>query len=168
MNVYAFSQSQHIDAPVDTVWNFFSDPKNLYLITPTSMQFEIIDHGNSNGIYEGQLIYYKVSPFPFFRTKWVTEITRVNPGHSFIDMQKKGPFALWKHEHKFIPAGDGVEMIDIVHYAPPLGWLGAVANWLVVKKRVEYIFEYRRKRVEEIFSRRATVVKAGNLIPVQS
>lgn len=167
MNVYVLSQSQRIDVQIDVAWNFFSNPKNLSLITPPSMQFEILDDANTKSISAGQLIYYKVSPFPYLRTRWVTEITRVTPGHSFVDKQKKGPFAVWQHEHKFVTIGDSVEMIDIVHYAPPLGWLGAVANWLVIRKRVEYIFNYRRKRVEEIFPPRATsMTKNEKLTPV--
>lgn len=101
MKVYEFAQRQHIVARVDEVWDFFSDPRNLEKITPPSMQFEILDDGGAKEIFQGQLIRYKVSPFPFFRTGWVTEITSVVPKTSFIDSQKEGPFALWRHCHEF-------------------------------------------------------------------
>lgn len=134
-----------------TVWSFFSDPKNLGKITPSGMRFEIIDDGGVKDIYEGQLIYYKVSPFPFFRTRWVTEITSVKPGISFVDTQKVGPFVLWEHYHEFRAMPDGVEMLDVVRYTLPLGWMGVLAHFLFVRDRIKYIFEYRRRQVEEIF-----------------
>lgn len=46
---------------------------------------------------------------------------------------------------------DGIEMIDVVHYAPPLGRIGGLANLLFVRSRIERIFAYRKKRVDEIF-----------------
>ena len=45
----------------------------------------------------------------------------------------------------------GVEMTDIVDYRVPLGPLGILLQKLVVGKKVEGIFEYRRKRLIELF-----------------
>lgn len=151
MRVYEFSQKQFIAAGISDIWNFFSDPKNLDKITPPGMRFKILDDGGRNEISEGQFIRYNVSPFPFFTTTWVTEIASVNPHVSFVDTQKKGPFVLWRHRHEFKVLPGGVEMIDVVHYAVPLGWIGVLANLLFVRSRVNYIFQYRRKRVENIF-----------------
>ena len=42
-------------------------------------------------------------------------------------------------------------MTDILHYRIPLGILGKLVNWLFVGSRVEAIFEYRYKLLENKF-----------------
>ena len=42
---------------------------------------------------------------------------------------------------------EGVEMTDIVHYAMPYGVLGLAVHKLVVAKKLEQIFEFRRRKL---------------------
>jgi ligand-binding SRPBCC domain-containing protein len=42
-------------------------------------------------------------------------------------------------------------MTDTVHYAMPYGVLGLAARKLVVAKRLEQIFEFRRQKLIEFF-----------------
>lgn len=44
-------------------------------------------------------------------------------------------------------------MQDIVHYALPLGPMGRILNKLIVEKKLEKIFNYRRDVLEKIFGR---------------
>ena len=44
-------------------------------------------------------------------------------------------------------------MTDIVDYKIPFGFLGDIANALMVKKQLKEIFDYRFKKVEEIFGK---------------
>lgn len=151
MKIYRFYQKQFIKADLDHVWDFFSSPHNLNEITPPFMNFEILEITGSEKMFNGQRIKYKVSPFPFVRLKWVTEIIDIKPGSSFADNQLKGPFSLWHHEHYFKKADGGVEMEDHVSYAIPFGIIGRIANGIAVRKQVERIFEYRRKKIDMIF-----------------
>lgn len=156
MAVYSFEQLQYLPCGLERAWNFFSDPANLPLITPENMQFRIISKGASASrerIYAGQLIEYRLRPLPFMRVYWMTEITHVVEGRYFIDEQRRGPYRLWHHQHHFREVAGGVEMRDIVHYQLPLGVLGVVAHRLLVAGRLEEIFAYRRKKVEEIFGK---------------
>ena len=34
-------------------------------------------------------------------------------------------------------------MIDLITYIPPLGVIGAIANTLIIKKKLKEIFDYR-------------------------
>jgi ligand-binding SRPBCC domain-containing protein len=151
MKVYHYKQVQHIPASLDTVWEFFSTPKNLNNITPPDMNFVTTYITGGEKMYEGQLISYRVSPFPLVRLRWTTEIKNVSEKKFFIDEQRFGPFALWYHQHFFYEKENGVEMIDEVSYAIPLGFLGRIVNALVVGKRVEGIFAFRKRAVEKIF-----------------
>ena len=70
----------------------------------------------------------------------------------FIDEQRFGPYALWHHKHFFEPTENGVKMTDVVHYALPLGFLGRIANALIVKNKLKEIFDYRFQKVNELFN----------------
>lgn len=150
MLIHQFEQKQLINGDIDTVWSFFASAKNLTTITPADMNFKIIE-GGSDEIYKGQLIKYKVSPFPFLRLTWVTEIVAVDKKRFFADDQKKGPFAMWYHQHLFSTVPGGVEMKDHVCYSIPFGKIGRRVGTSIVTQRVQNIFDYRRKQIEIIF-----------------
>ena len=103
-------------------------------------------------MYPGQIISYKVNILPLVRVRWVTEITHVQEPDYFTDEQRFGPYALWHHKHYFKPVAGGVEMIDEVDYAIPLGFIGRLAHWLFVGKEVSTIFGYRNKVLKNSFS----------------
>lgn len=118
------------------------------------MSFITLNQTGGEKMYEGQMISYKVSPFPFVRLRWTTEIRKAVDKKYFIDNQRLGPFALWYHQHFFETKDDGVEMTDEVAYALPLGWLGRLANVLFVGRQVNSIFEFRHQAVERIFNKK--------------
>ena len=138
---------QFIARPLDEVWNYFSRPENLNEITPPDMAFDILSPVAGVSMYEGMLIRYKVSPFRGIKMNWVTEITHIKEGQYFVDEQRLGPYALWHHEHHFEEQPGGVRMTDLLHYQVPYGIIGAIADSLVVNRRVEEIFRFRRKAI---------------------
>jgi len=100
------------------------------------------------------IITYKVSPLFSIKLNWMTEITQVNEKEYFIDEQRFGPYALWHHQHFFKEVDGGVEMKDIVNYAIGYGFIGRIANNLMVKKKLDEVFEYREKAIGGIFGYR--------------
>jgi len=149
--VYKLQRIQKISADLDEVWNFFSDHKNLQAITPPDLGFQILSKQYAGAIYPGQVIEYNVSPLLGIPLYWMTEITHVKDKIYFVDEQRFGPYDMWHHQHHFKEAGGFVEMTDIVHYKLPFWFLGDIAHALFVKKNLEGIFDYRVKRVEELF-----------------
>ena len=79
---------------------------------------------------------------------WITEIKTVKELEFFVDEQRKGPYRIWHHEHHFKEVEGGVEMTDIVSYELPLGFLGRLLHPIIVKKKLDEIFDYRFKAVE--------------------
>jgi ligand-binding SRPBCC domain-containing protein len=148
--IYTLSVNQFIRISLPEAWDFFSTPGNLSKITPVHMGFEITSD-LSGKMYPGQIISYKVSPLPGFKTSWVTEITHVSEGKFFVDEQRYGPYRMWHHEHHFEVHGDGVLMTDRVSYKLPLGFLGRIAHFLFVKKQLKQIFSYREICLERMF-----------------
>jgi ligand-binding SRPBCC domain-containing protein len=151
--IFVLQSSLLVKASLDELWNFISVPENLSKITPPEMNFKITFQSalDNNSAYAGQIISYKVSPLPFFRASWVTEITQVQEKKFFIDEQRFGPYSFWHHQHIIAETDEGVEMRDIVSFKLPFGLLGnALGGWFV-KKQLRKIFNYRTLKMKEIF-----------------
>ncbi|MDL5514190.1 SRPBCC family protein [Arenibacter sp. M-2] len=151
MGFYQFKRTQEIKTSVDEIWKFISNPSNLKLITPDYMGFDITSEDIPSQMYEGMIISYKVSPLLGIKTTWVTEITHLKKNSYFVDEQRVGPYRIWHHQHIVKPITNGALMTDIVSYQPPLGFLGSIANELIIKGKLQEIFEYRTNALEEIF-----------------
>lgn len=152
MKLYQINRIQRLPISIEIVWDFFSNPKNLSLITPSSLALEVTSELPEK-MYPGMLITYNVSPIWGFQVTWVTEITHVAEPHLFVDEQRFGPYRFWHHKHFFKKIEGGVEIRDIVHYALPLGMLGRFVNKLLVRNELEKIFNYRRQVLEDLFGK---------------
>lgn len=150
MKLYTLHSIQKLPISSKVAWNFLSDPKNLKTITPDYMGFEIVS-GGDRPMFSGQIIQYIVTPVAGIKTKWVTEITHVKEGEYFVDEQRFGPYALWHHKHFIKPIPGGVEMEDIIDYKLPFGILGQLTHPIIVKPKLQEIFDYRREKLTEIF-----------------
>ncbi|MEN9971950.1 MAG: hypothetical protein RIS20_297 [Bacteroidota bacterium] len=148
--MYQLKSTQFIPASLETCWDYFSSPNNLKEITPKNMGF-IIKTDLPGKMYEGMMIEYIVTPMLGIPLNWITEIKAVKEGVFFIDEQRKGPYKIWHHEHHFKAVEGGVEMTDIVSYEVPFGILGKLAHPLIVRPKLEQIFNYRTKKINEIF-----------------
>ena len=150
MKIYTLHTRQKLPITLDQAWDFFSNPKNLDLITPDSMKFKTIS-GDDRSMFPGQIILYTVTPLLGIKMKWVTEITHCTHREYFVDEQRFGPYALWHHKHFFREVEGGVEMEDLIHYKLPMGILGQLLHPFVVKPKLKEIFDFRRNKLNEIF-----------------
>jgi ligand-binding SRPBCC domain-containing protein len=148
--MYQLKRTQFVNTDLETCWKFFSSPSNLQKITPDYMGFEVLTEVPDE-MYEGLMISYTVRPLLGIPMNWVTEITHVKNHVFFVDEQRKGPYRMWHHEHHFKAVEGGVEMTDIVSYEVPFGIFGRIAHPLIVRKKLEEIFAYRFKVVDELF-----------------
>ena len=149
--MHQFIRKQFVKTDLQTCWDFFSSPANLKRITPSYMGFDVKTEVPAQ-MYEGLIIAYTVKPLLGIPVEWVTEITHVKDKSFFVDEQRKGPYTMWHHEHHFKEVDGGVEMTDIVSYIIPFGFLGKLVEPFLVKPKLEEIFAYRFKIVEEVFA----------------
>jgi ligand-binding SRPBCC domain-containing protein len=150
MKIYSLRTIQKLPLSLDKAWEFLSSPGNLKTITPDYMGFNIIS-GADRPMYQGQIIQYIVTPLAGIKTKWVTEITHVKDKEYFVDEQRFGPYALWHHKHFLKEIQGGVEMEDIVDYKLPFGIFGQMVHPILVKPKLKEIFNYRQKKLVELF-----------------
>ena len=151
MGVFQFKTEQRIPATKNEVWDFISSPSNLREITPDKLDFTITSPNLPDKMYTGLMITYKVRPILGIRMTWVTEITHVQEGKYFVDEQRVGPYAIWHHEHHIEEIDGGISMKDIITYKPPFGFLGNIANRLLIRKQLKEIFQFREKAIIKRF-----------------
>jgi len=152
MPIYRLDASQTLSADLDTAWAFFSDPRNLAVITPPEMQFEITGDPPPD-VHPGLIITYRLTPLPILplRVSWATEITQVDAPYFFSDDQVAGPYSLWRHEHHFKEVDGGVLATDRVHWSLPLDPLSSPIARLAVIPQLRHIFRYRADKLRELF-----------------
>jgi len=151
MKKYILERQTLLKTTINKAWDFFSDPGNLVEITPPDMKFRIVSQDLPAKVFSGLKLQYKVQPLLGINMNWVSEIKEVKEPCFFADDQKKGPYALWYHEHSFEEVGGGVLMKDKVTYALPYGFVGRIAHFFIVEKRLCGIFDFRTKAIEKFF-----------------
>ena len=84
---------------------------------------------------------------------WQSTIRGWVPGVEFSDEQSRGPYAFWNHTHQFYEQDGGTVIRDTALYRLPFGVPGdVVAHWFV-RRDLESIFRFRRKKIEELFGK---------------
>jgi len=154
MRITRFEKVQRLDVDIEAAWTFFSNPANLPLITPPDLSFSLTSPLPER-MHPGMIITYTVTPFTMISVRWVSEITHVLYPVLFVDEQRFGPYRFWHHQHHFRKMENKLEMQDIVHYSIPFDPFSRPLGRLVAR-RLEYIFEFRRMKLEELFSGKGT------------
>ena len=160
---YTLTARTELDVPLAEVFPFFADAENLAAITPPQMGF-VIETPTPIAMGQGTTIDYRirVGGLPL---RWRTVIEAWQPPAggraAFVDAQHRGPYRAWWHEHRFRAEGDRTVMEDVIHYAPPMGPLGRLANALVVRGMLREIFGYRAQAIRLRFGAPAALQPAA-------
>ena len=143
---YRLETAVWLPSAIADVFAFFSDARNLDLITPEWLRFRI-KTPTPVVMKPGLLLDYSLQ-LRGIPVRWQSEITVWDPPHRFVDEERKGPYRRWVHEHLFRKNDSGTEVVDRVDYTVPGGRL---VHRLFVKGDVTSIFRYRRRKLTEIF-----------------
>lgn len=151
MRMFYYKTEQFLPIQIEKAWDFFSSAKNLAVITPPELNFNILTAVDGKEISEGMLIDYTLKPLFGVPVKWKTEISKVEKPKMFTDRQLKGPYQTWEHTHTFIQKDNGVLMTDELKYKLPFGFIGNIVHSLIVRKKIVDIFNYRRQILHKLF-----------------
>jgi ligand-binding SRPBCC domain-containing protein len=149
--IYRLYNEQFLPISIDHAWHFFSNPANLQTITPPELDFKITSPEEED-VYLGQIITYSITLKKIFKMNWVTEITSINNGLSFVDEQRFGPYKMWHHMHKFKEVEGGVLISDIIHFKLPFSLIAPLLYRFFIKKDLINIFRHRTIKLEVLTS----------------
>ena len=148
MRVHELEREQLVRRPLDEVFAFFAQARNLERITPPWLRFEVLTP-EPIAMAPGTLIDYRLR-LRGVPLRWLSRIEDWEYERGFADRQLRGPYRLWHHRHEFVPCGGGTVVRDHVRYALPLGRLGALAHAAIVRRDLERIFDHRRVAVRRL------------------
>ncbi len=108
-----FKYSSHFDAPAEALFEFHSDVRNLARISPSFPRFTVISDPKLTE--EGDLQRFRLSAGPFGVT-WEARVVRLVPGRLVEDVQERGPFREWRHQHQIAADGEGSRLTDAIAF----------------------------------------------------
>lgn len=146
---YRLLREQVAPRRLGEVFAFFSQAENLEAITPEWLSFKVLSV-HPKPVQQGTLIDYKLR-LREIPLRWTSRIVEWEPPHKFVDVQVRGPYKVWHHTHRFAAEGESTRITDEVLYELPLGVLGRLAHWAMVRRDVEKIFDYRAARIRSLF-----------------
>jgi hypothetical protein len=141
MRRHLLETSQWVRTPLETTFAFFSDPRNLARITPPDLGFVILTPEPIEMCAGARIDYrIRVRGLP---VRWTSRIEVWEPNVRFVDVQVRGPYRLWRHEHTFEEGDGGTRIRDRVEYELPLFPIGELAHLLLVRPDLDRIFSFR-------------------------
>jgi ligand-binding SRPBCC domain-containing protein len=163
---------QWVPVPLERVILLFANPSNLPRIMPRHTETELIrlklvpppgiaeecstvtDRASLAGVGSEIVTSFRVLPFLPFRAKWTALITEFEWNHHFADVQKQGPFKSFHHRHELKAEvrgqATGTIVRDVINYDVGFGWLGTLAQKLVVSRQLRQTFAYRQQALERL------------------
>jgi len=171
---YHFQAEQWIPVPLEKVFRFFADSRNLPRLMPAWMGMELLrvkivpppgtepvmatvtDRTPFAGAGSELVASYRALPFLPFRITSVALITEFVMNENFADIQKEGPFRKWRHRHQFATevrnGVNGTAIEDIVDYEIAYGLLGAMAQKLFVGPQMRRTFAHRQQALKTLLT----------------
>lgn len=155
---YILERRVWLPRPRPEVFDFFVDARNLSRVQPAWARPRWLAPPPAR-LSAGAVLDFRVRGLP---GAWRVIVREFDPPYRFVDAQLRGPFARWEHRHRFVegperdepgaPSGTWVE--DRVTYRPALGALGRIAHALGAGRRIRRLFDYRDRRLRELFGPR--------------
>lgn len=149
MNATLLATELWLPQPRSRVFPFFADARNLETLTPPWLNFEVLSPGPLE-MKVGLKIDYRLR-IHGIPVRWQSEISAWEPPYRFVDEQRRGPYSLWHHEHRFEERDGGTLCVDIVHYRAPGGPFRPLIERFFVRPDIEKIFAYRTRKMLELF-----------------
>lgn len=156
MRFYHLHAEVWLQTPIEQVFTFFADARNLGILTPPWLKFQILTPMPTE-MKAGCLIDYRIR-LHALPLRWRSKITLWDPPRRFVDEQVRGPYRAWIHDHGFSEQNGYTQVIDHVRYAV---WGGALVERLFVRKDLERIFAFRRAKLLSLFCPQELAGKGG-------
>jgi len=130
-----------IDAPIDCVFDLARD-LDLHARSMAHTG-ERATAGRTTGRVEaGDSVTWRARHFGLWWSL-TSRVTVVEAPTRFEDIQERGPFAWFRHEHRFESTGNGTRMHDHWEHRSPFGPIGRVVDRLVLGRHMRSLLVTR-------------------------
>jgi uncharacterized protein (TIGR01777 family) len=142
-----------IAAPADEVFAWHGRPGALERLIPPWEDVRVLER--SGGLKDGAKTVISLRKGPI-RVRWTALHRDYIEGRQFVDEQIEGPFAGWRHTHRFQPAAaDECWLEDEIDYTLPFGAIGRLFAAGPVRTDLARAFPFRHRRTADDILRHA-------------
>ena len=109
--------------------------------------------GRTTGLIEmGEEVTWRGRHFGVVQ-HFTSKITAFDAPRYFQDSMQRGAFASFVHDHYFVARDGGTVMTDVLQFSAPLGFLGRIAEIVVLRRYLVRLLERRAVTVKEAAER---------------
>ena len=144
MNNLSFKYKTKIKEPLNNVFDFYSNPKNINLLTPW---FAKVSCTPEKKISKNEVFTIEINMLGI-KNKVEILIKNYEENKLFTDLQIKGPFNFWEHNHIFKYENNETIMYDVINYNSKFKLLDKMYIFHLIFK---IVFYYREKKILAIF-----------------
>ena len=144
MNNLSFKYKTIINQPLNKIFDFYSNPKNINLLTPW---FVKVSCTPEKKISKNEVFNIETNIFGIKNTVEIL-IKNYEENELFTDLQIKGPFNYWEHNHIFKYENNKTIMYDVINYNSKFKLLDKMYIFHLIFK---IVFYYREKKILAIF-----------------
>jgi uncharacterized protein (TIGR01777 family) len=147
--------------PVEELFAWHTRPGAFQRLNPVFDPAQL--EAREGGLEVGARTVLKMKVGPVWQ-RWVAVHTAYQAGVMFRDEQQSGPFAVWRHTHRFEPGPDGTSVMhDEVEYALPMGSIGSALGEGFTRSTLERTFAYRHQVLRSDLERHAAFRASSRL-----
>jgi uncharacterized protein len=140
-----FRHRVELDHPVEEVFAWHTRPGAFERLSPPWEDVRV--RARDGGIEPGARVVIELRRGPAKLT-WEVEHTQYEEHRLFVDEQVEGPFAAWRHEHRFEALDGGrTAVTDVVTWEAPLGALGETFGGGYIERELGRLFRFRGERL---------------------
>lgn len=140
-----FRYRVELDHPVEAVFAWHRRPGAFDRLSPPWENVRVRE--KSGGIEPGGRVILELRKGPATLV-WEVEHTQYEENRLFVDEQVSGPFASWRHEHRFHELEGGRSAVeDVVTWEAPLGSLGETFGGAYIERSLGRLFRFRAVRL---------------------
>jgi ligand-binding SRPBCC domain-containing protein len=143
-----FHTSTPLAASAETMFGFHSDPSNLTVVMPPTLQ--LVSLKTDGPAKEGRLIELHCRDWWIVPMRWTCRWKTVRHPDLLEDEIVKGPFSLFIHQHRFEAQGQvRCIMHDTITYQWGRSWWGRLVSETGVRFYLTLLFKYRHYRTRK-------------------
>ena len=130
----------------ETLFAWHESPGAFTRLTPSWEKVSVLSH--QGGIKDGAEVKLKVNVLGPISLPWHLSHQEYRHNEHFSDLQTKGMFAYWKHNHIMNKEAKFSKLVDKIEYKLPLGFIGDLFGSAFVKAKLERLFRFRHQRTK--------------------
>lgn len=144
--VTRFESEVILDKSPEKVFDFCLSEEGFSSIMPDRITF--IDSAGEERT-EGAIYLFRWWLRNAIPVIWVAEISKLEPGREFSDLQLRGFFRFFEHTHTCLPHEKGTKYRDTIEFASRFG---SLIDRKVLLPQLKRTFKHRRRKMESLLT----------------